>query len=314
MKQSRRKFIKTGFLSAIGALFVPGAFGQSEIKAYPVDLNYKPNPAEWNENELNIAWLGHSTMLINFYGKIILTDPVLFDRIGLYFFGGSIGPSRLTPPALTVDEIPKPDLILLSHAHMDHTDLPTLEAITDKYPNQIDLIVAYLCRDVIEDMSWRSITMLDWDEEANIQNIRIKAFEVAHFGWRFPWEKDRSRGYMKDGRSYNAYLIDYNGKKVLFGGDTRMTDKLDILKQENIEVALMPIGAYNPWKHAHCNPEEALQMTEAFGAKTFIPMHCKTFQQGKEPFNEPIDWMLNSASNYNLEIGLKEIGQTYTTV
>ena len=195
---------------------------------------------------------------------------------------------------------------------MDHTDYPTLQAITERSPNEIDVVVAYLTQDIIEDLDWKSLTVLDWNDSTSIQGIGIKAYEVEHFGWRFPWEKDRSRGYFKDGRSYNAYVIEYKGKKILFGGDTRNSKKLDVLKSENIEIALMPIGAYNPWKNAHCNPEEALQMTERFGAKYFIPMHCKTFAQGKEPFNEPIDWLKKSESKYNVKLGLDEIGQTFT--
>ena len=73
----------------------------------------------------------------------------------------------------------------------------------------------------------------------------------------------------------------------------------------------MPIGAYNPWTRAHCNPEEALRMSHEIGAEVFIPMHCKTFKQGNEPFNEPIDWMNKSAPKYGLKVGLDEIGQTY---
>ncbi len=74
----------------------------------------------------------------------------------------------------------------------------------------------------------------------------------------------------------------------------------------------MPVGAYNPWKHAHCNPEEALQMADAIGAKYFIPVHTKTFRQGTEPFEEPIDWLKKSVANYNIKLGLDQIGQTFT--
>ncbi|PKL87175.1 MAG: Zn-dependent hydrolase [Ignavibacteriae bacterium HGW-Ignavibacteriae-2] len=311
MGYDRRKFIKKGFWATLAAFFMPSLLNENDAIAAATILNYKPEPHTWSEDEINIAWLGHSTMLINIYGKIILTDPALLERVGLYFLGGSIGPSRLTPPALSVNEIPKPDIILLSHGHMDHTDYPTLSAITKKYPNQIDVVVAYLTSDIIEDLPWKSITVLDWGEKAEVQEILIKAYEVEHFGWRFPWEKDRSRGYMKDGRSYNAYTIEYNGRKILFGGDTRYSEKLNILKDENVDVALMPVGAYNPWKHAHCNPEEALKMSENFNAKYFVPMHCKTFQQGQEPFNEPIDWLKKSAPKYKIKIALEEIGQTF---
>lgn len=311
MKTSRRKFIKNTFTGLLATLFVPAFLKGDELSKYHAQLNCKPNPAEWDNNKITIAWIGHSTMLINFYGKWILTDPVLYDRVGVYIFGGTIGPERLTPPALRIDEIPKPHIILLSHAHMDHMDYPTLRDITEKYPGEIDVITAYLTQDVINDLPWKSITVMDWSDEITLRDIKFRALEVEHFGWRYPWEKDRSRGFMKDGRSYNAYLIEHNGKKILFGGDTRMTDKFNVIKDEQIDIALMPLGAYNPWKRNHCNPEEALQMADDIGAKYFIPMHTKTFAQGKEPFNEPIDWMKRSAVNYDLKIGLDEIGQTF---
>jgi L-ascorbate metabolism protein UlaG (beta-lactamase superfamily) len=307
----RRNFIKHISAAAAATILAP-IFFRTEVKASPsIKLNYKPQPSEWKDNNLTISWIGHATVLINFFGKWILTDPALFERVGVYLFGASIGPSRLTPPALDISEFPKPDLILLSHAHMDHMDYPTLKHFANEYPNQIDVITAYLTKDVIEDLPWKSLNVMDWNDELILNGMRFKALEVQHFGWRFPWERDRSRGYMKDGRSFNAYVIDYKGKKVLFGGDTAMTDKLQVAKNENIDIAIMPIGAYNPWRRNHCNPEEALQMANGLNAKVFIPIHTKTFKQSNEPFNEAIDWMKKSAPNYSMQIGIDEIGQTY---
>ena len=80
----------------------------------------RPNPAEWSDNRLTAAWLGHATVLINFFGIKILTDPVLFPRIGIRLPGLTVGPKRLTAPALTVRDLPKIDIVLLSHAHFDH--------------------------------------------------------------------------------------------------------------------------------------------------------------------------------------------------
>lgn len=306
----RKEFIKKSLLAASATLLTP-LFLNSDSKANTtVKLNYKPIPLQWKDNELTLAWIGHSTVLINFFGKWILTDPVLFERVGVSFFGGVIGPARITPPALRIDEFPKPDIILLSHAHMDHMDFSTLKAFTKIYPNQIDVITAYLTKDVIDELPWKSLNVMDWNDELILQDIRFRANEVKHFGWRYPWEKDRSRGYMKDGRSYNSYLIEYKNKKVLSGGDMSLHDKLLPLKDENIDVAIMPIGAYNPWIRNHCNPEQALQMASEINAKYFIPIHTKTFNQSQEPFNEAIDWMKRSAPNYNLQIGLEEIGQT----
>lgn len=311
MNISRKKFIKRISLALSGALIFP-LFLNSKTKAEPtIKLNHKPEPQLWDKNSLTLSWIGHSTVLINLFGKWILTDPVLFERIGIYFLGTSYGPTRISPPALKFEEFPMPDIILLSHAHMDHMDYPTLKYFAKKFPHKIDIITAYLTKDVIEDLPWKSINVLDWNDEIILQNIRFKALEVKHFGWRLPWEKDRSRGYIKDGRSFNAYIIESNGKKILFGGDTAKTDKLRIAKHENIDIAIMPIGAYNPWHRNHCNPEEALQMAAELHAKYFIPVHTKTFKQGIEPIDEPIEWMKKSAVNYPITIGLEEIGQTF---
>ena len=86
----------------------------------------KPEPSKWSNTQLTLAWLGHSTVLINFFGATILTDPVLFPRVGIRLPGFTIGPKRLTAPALHFHDLPHIDAILLSHAHFDHLDLRTL--------------------------------------------------------------------------------------------------------------------------------------------------------------------------------------------
>ncbi|MFZ1280111.1 MAG: MBL fold metallo-hydrolase [Ignavibacteriaceae bacterium] len=307
---NRRRFIRNVSLASAGFLFVSE---KVLAKQQPTAPNFKPDPTKWKNDEINIAWIGHSTVLINFYGTTILTDPVLFDTIGVSIFGMTFGPSRFTHPALTVDEIPKPDIILLSHAHMDHMDYETLSTIAGNCPNKIDCITAYNTADVIAELEWKSLQEIDWNEEKELQGIKFKALEVKHFGWRYPWEKDRSKGYMKDGRSFNAIVIEKNGKKILFGGDTAYQDLFKPLKDENIEIAIMPIGAYNPWKRNHCNPEEALIMAdEHIGAKYFIPIHTKTFKQGSEPIDEPLTWLSDSISKYKIKLALDDIGKTFT--
>lgn len=309
----RKDFIKKGFLLSAGAIVLSPFTAKGNNAAELVYPESKPMPHSWKSGELNIAWIGHSTMLINLFGTTILTDPVLFRSIGLYFWGITFGPYRYTYPALEIDEIPKPDLILLSHAHMDHMDFKTLTELSNKYPGQIDCLTAYNTMDVIEELKWKSLSELDWNQETHFGDIRIKALEVKHFGWRYPWEKDRSRGFMKEGRSYNAYIIERNRKKILFAGDTAYTDKFKEIRSENIDIALMPIGAYNPWKRAHCNPEEALIMAaDHMQAKHFVPMHCRTFKQGQEPIDEPLKWLNESSERYNISIGIKTLGQTLT--
>jgi L-ascorbate metabolism protein UlaG (beta-lactamase superfamily) len=312
MKISRKKFLFRSLKLALGSVLFFPLLGPGETKARKLEnTGIKPDPTDWKNNEINISWIGHSTILMNLFGTIIVTDPVLFEKIGLDFLGITIGQSRYSEPALEINKFPHPDFILLSHAHLDHMDYKTLYNFTDMYPGKINCITAFNTSDVIDDLKWKSLKELDWNEEYCFNDVKFSAIEVKHFGWRYPFEKDRSRGYFKNGRSYNAYLIEKDGKKIFFGGDTALTDKFILFG--GIDIAIMPIGAYNPWKSNHCNPEEALKMAaNDLKAKVFIPIHCATFKQGLEPIDEPLKWLNNSVKNYEIDLGLIKIGETYT--
>ena len=315
MKIKRKQFIRRILSFTAGSLLLPPAFlksGEAEAGIIPGFKVFKPDPGSWNPEGITLSWLGQSTILMNFFGTVILTDPVLCERFGVYILGLTFGPNRYTPPALHIKELPKPDLVLLSHAHLDHMDYETLKDITEKFPEQIDCITAYNTKDVIDDLKWRSLKELDWNERISIDNLNIRALEVKHFGWRYPWEKDRSQGYLKTGRSYNAYIIEKKERRILFGGDTAYTELFSRTVVKPVDIAIMPIGAYNPWKKYHCNPEEALKMASLqMKAEYFIPIHCSTFKQGDEPVDEPVRRLLQSSPNYPIKIGLNEIGATF---
>ena len=312
---NRRKFIRNGFgLTLAGALAPSFIAKSSELfaKENLETILYKPLPGLWKNDEINIAWIGHSTILINLHGKVILTDPVLFESIGVYLFGSTIGKIRSTLPALDIDEIPQPDLVLISHAHMDHMDYKTLKTLTEMYPDKLDCITAFNTKDIIDDLNWKSIRELDWGETTHLDGFKVKGIEVKHDGFRLPGEMDRADGHMLYGRSYNGYILESKGKKILFGGDTAFTDKLKRHKNENVDVAIMPIGGYIPHHHRHCNESEALVMaSEHLGAKYFIPIHTDTFKS-EEGLHTPIDIMMKLVRNFDIKIGLSEIGQTFT--
>lgn len=314
----RRTFLKAGTAIGAGALLLPPSVfdagdNSSSARAAVVPA-FRPNPEHWADDELNMAWIGHSTVLINLLGKWVLTDPVFSERVGINFFGTTLGPARFTLPALALDDIPKLDIVLLSHAHMDHMDVPTLAALAEKFPRDIDVVTAHRTADVIEHLAWKSLKEMDWQEELVVQDVAIRALPVQHFGWRLPWERDRSKGYFKTGRAYNAYLLERGGKKIVFGGDTAFTESFRALHDERVDVAIMPVGAYNPWKSVHCDPEEALAMADQMNARYFVPIHCYTFKQGVAPVSEPLKWLVTSAPNYNTRLGLVQIGQTLTLV
>lgn len=306
---TRRALIKSSLLAGLASLV--GAAAPREVAALPAPP-HKPQPDSWNNHEVTISWIGHSTVLINFFGTLILTDPVMYSNVGVPFLGATIGPTRMTAPALTIAELPKPDIVLLSHGHMDHTDWYTLSDLTEMYPGGLECVTAYNTADITEDLPWKRQQELDWGQQCTVEGVTITALKVKHFGWRYPWEKDRSKGFHKSGRSFNAYLLEKNGRRIVFGGDTALTDSFRSLQNTPVDVAIMPIGAYNPWIRSHCTPEEALAMAQDMNARYMLPVHCMTFKQSREPFKEPVQRLASAAKTSPVEIGYFLIGSTFT--
>ena len=263
----------------------------------------KPAPAKWNDAQLTLAWLGHATVLVNFFGIKILTDPVLFPRVGIRLPGFTIGPKRLTAPALEFHELPNVDLVLLSHAHFDHFDLRTLRC----FNQSTGVITAHATRDLLKGIRFSHITELDWGQSKNLSTgageIEITAFPVKHWGART--QRDTYRGY-------NGYQIERSGRRIIFAGDTAMTENFAALRRHGpIDVAIMSIGAYNPWIHSHCTPEQAIEMANAAGARFIVPVHHQTFRLSLEPLREPIERFETALSKTPERIALREIGETF---
>jgi L-ascorbate metabolism protein UlaG (beta-lactamase superfamily) len=269
-------------------------------------------------------------MLINCMGAWILTDPMFSRLLGLNLFGVQLGIPRIIPPAIRLDALPKPDLVLLSHAHIDHTDIPTLEHLTRRYPHEIIAITAKNTSDIFDKLLWNNVVELDWEHEVshnichNISHnnssrpsqtsVSIRAVETKHNGARMPWERDRRDGFRKTGRSYNAYHITAESSqgrfKAVFGGDTAYTPAFKELASEGgVDVAMMPIGAYRDCEDVHCTPEQSLQMADEMAARIFLPMHFSTFVQSAEPTTEPLQRLLAAANRFNTHIASTHIGK-----
>lgn len=263
----------------------------------------KPEPYKWSNTQLTLAWLGHSTVLMNFFGVTILTDPVLFSRVGIRLPGLTIGPKRLTAPALRFRNLPHIDLILLSHAHFDHFDLRTLSC----FDETTRVITARATGDLLKGTRLSNITELDWGESrklsAAVGDIEVTAFAVKHWGART--QHDTHRGY-------NGYLIERGDRRIIFAGDTAMTENFSALRRHGpIDVAIMPISAYNPWIQSHGTPEQAVQMANAAGARFIVPVHHQTFRLSFEPFREPIERFEAALNETPERIALREIGETF---
>jgi len=263
---------------------------------------YRPDPASWPDTEITGAWLGHSTVLLNLFGVWIITDPVLATRCGLRFGPLTIGPRRFVRPALEARELPEIDLLLLSHAHMDHLDLWTLRRLRGN-PHAV---TASGLRDLLANLPFAGVRELAWDESAEIETrhgpVRITARQVAHWGARMRTD---------DWRGYCGFVIERNHRKIGFAGDTARTSFTHWANGTDIDLLAVPIGAYNPWVRAHCNPEEAVAMAGEARAHYLLPIHHKTFQLSSEPMQEPITRFRAALNDTPERIAATEIGQTF---
>ncbi|HEY5616127.1 MAG TPA: MBL fold metallo-hydrolase [Bacteroidota bacterium] len=314
---TRRKF-----LGALGAgLLAPGTVLAQDPKSRTsrwlgfladhdmAEAPFRPEPKSWDNSTITAAWIGHATVLINFFGTRIITDPVFSERVGVNLLGlTTVGPKRLFAPALRVDELPPIDIILLSHGHMDHLDIPSIE----QFDGDISVVMAKNTTDILENTPRKTVVELDWGEKATVHGVEIEAIEVQHFGWRFPWEDDRSKGFWH-GRSYNAYLLSKNGRHIVFGGDTAYHEYFRHIGERNltVELAIMPIGTYEPWLRNHCNPEQAVEMSMHMNAKAILPIHWNTFVMSDEPVEEPLERFKTALASQPERIALEAIGQTW---
>jgi L-ascorbate metabolism protein UlaG (beta-lactamase superfamily) len=254
----------------------------------------KPDLRDWEKRELAAAWIGHATVLLRVGGKTILTDPVLSNTVGVGLGLLTAGPRRLVAPALSLKELPQIDLILISHAHFDHLDRPTLARL----PRRTPVITAHHTQDLIRDLGFRRVAELRWGEQLKLPDgMRISAHSVAHWGARTIY--DRHRGF-------NAYLIEADNKRVLYGGDTAYHEGFRELGK--VDLAIVGIGAYDPYVAAHATPEQAWRMADQVRADHLLPMHHSTFRLSHEPTHEPMERLLEAAGRDTERVVIKNIG------
>lgn len=298
-------------MSVFGTLLLAGALKASPVTSvisneYKKDtesitrVKNRPEPMKWSDTDITVAWLGHASFLLNFYGTKILIDPALETRIGLTPIGNyTLGPSRYVEPALCTDELGPVDLLLLSHAHTDHFDLPTINKVKSVNTH---LITANNTSYLLDGDGFASVKELRWQESTNVSDVTIKAIEGQHWGARLPWQK---------GMNANSLLISKNGVNIFFGADTGYTAKIsEQLRDVEVELAIMGIAAYSPksFESKHASPEQAWQMSEEMKAKWIVPMHWGTFKLSQEPMDEPITRFRSAAAGQLERVAIQEIG------
>jgi L-ascorbate metabolism protein UlaG (beta-lactamase superfamily) len=221
-----------------------------------------------------VTFIGHSTFLVRTATQVFLTDPVFTSNAGP--FGRLFGPRRVRPPAIALADLPRAGIALQSHNHYDHLQPSSLKAIGAATIVTTLGVGRYVPQNVTE---------LDWWQRTTIGGATITAVPAQHFSARTPWDKNRSL--------WCGFIVQADGVTVYFAGDTGYSPQFAEIgaRFPGIDVALLPIGAYEPrWfmTPMHMNPEEAVRAHLDVAARRSIGMHFGTFQLTDEGIDEPL--------------------------
>lgn len=231
----------------------------------------------WPEN--GIAWLGHATFLIRLDGLTLITDPVL-GNVSLM--------KRMTPLPVRIQDLQDIDVLLMSHNHRDHCDLPSIRRLASQNPDLVSytgLEMTSLLRS--GGLKTNAITTAGWYQSyPAIGDVRIHYLPSKHW----------TRRYLRDTNTmlWGSFIIQTPQLTIYFGGDSGYDQHFKEIGSmfPSIDLALLGVGAYEPrWfmKDSHTAPEEAAQAADDLGARWWIPMHFGTFDLADEPISQPLE-------------------------
>ena len=253
------------------AMFTP-RHGEKQRPVYP----------QLTDGQVCITWIGHASFLVQTPEHSVLIDPNWAKWLKVV--------KRIKHPGLEIHDLPAIDLVLVTHAHFDHLDRKTLRMIAQDQPIAVPNHVGNL----VHDLGFNKVQEMNaWDTFEH-GSLKITMTPARHWGARVLHDSHRGFG---------GFHIEYAGRSVFHCGDTAYFDGFqEIGERLNVEIALLPIGAYDaPTKRdVHMNPEQALQAFLELKAKTMIPMHFGTFRLSYEPLHEPPQRLLEKALELQL--------------
>jgi L-ascorbate metabolism protein UlaG (beta-lactamase superfamily) len=294
----RRHFRRVALVVALAAGLAIFATARADK---PMAPTIRPNPTRWPNDRITVSNLGHATLLMNFLGVRVLTDPSLFDRVGLAVDSiFTIGPKRISAPPLAPADLQDVQLILITHAHMDHLDVRSLKAL----PKTATVVACDKCSRIIKPLGFSDVRELQWGQSTEFSGLKITAMGARHWGRRWP---PLGADY-----GFDSFVLEKDGRRMLIACDSAYTDLFAPLASDPPEVAVFSNGAYDPWIWNHANPEQVWSMFKQTGATYLLPIHWGTFRLGKEPVDEPMTRLLAAAGPDSDRVVLREIGGTWT--
>lgn len=243
----------------------------------------KPTFPHLRAGQICITWIGHASFLVQIGGRNILIDPNWSLWLKVI--------KRVRKPGLRIRDLPLIDLVLVTHAHFDHLDKRTLRAVAANQPIAVPFGVGSL----VHDLGFERVHELDHWGSVAFGDLKVTLTPCHHWGARIL--ADQHRGY-------GGFVISQGGRSVFHCGDTAYFEGFrEIGERCPIEIALMPIGAYDAptGREVHMNPEEAVQSFVELNAKWLVPMHYGSFPLGLEPINEPPERLVARACELGIE-------------
>ncbi|MGQ0661465.1 MBL fold metallo-hydrolase [Sphingosinicella sp.] len=256
--------------------------GSEPQAIWPDEVPVRPTvpPRRIEGGGMVVTWIGHATVLVQTEGLNILTDPIWSDRASPFSF---TGPRRVRAPGVRFEDLPRIDLVLVSHNHYDHLDLPTLRRLWER---DRPLIVTGLGNDMIMAAGGVEAIALDWGGRLPVRpNVEVVAARNHH--WSSRWLTDRNRSL------WAAFEVSLPGGNVFFAGDTGWGGgswAREAATHGPYRLAILPIGAYAPrevMRNSHLNPGEALAVFDILRPTMALGMHWGTFQLSWEEIDAP---------------------------
>ena len=255
---------------------VPGIFKR------PDGEHSSPMPEPPDNGQVRVTWIGHATFYIQFAGHSVVIDPNWANWHGVV--------RRQRRPGLRLVELPEVDLVLVTHAHFDHLHKPSLKTLQARE----GIVVPRGSGSLVRRLGFPEVHEVEVWDELQFEELQVVHTPSHHWGARFLHDTHRD---------YGGYLIRAGEKSIFHCGDSAYFEGFrEIGARHQIDIALMPIGAYDSpsGRDVHMNPEEAVQAFHEVEAKIMIPMHYGTFPLGNEPLEEPVDRLLTEADRLGI--------------
>ncbi|GAB2947468.1 MBL fold metallo-hydrolase [Micromonospora polyrhachis] len=257
-------------------------------------------PTSASASELNILWYGHASTLIEIEGRRVLVDPVWSERCSP---SRLVGPRRLHPPPVPVEQLPGVDAILISHDHYDHLDMATVKTLcrTQSAPFLVPLGVgAHLDRWGVPE---RRIIELDWEESVTLAGLRLTATAARHFS---------GRGLARDRTLWGSWVVAGPTRRVFYTGDSGYFEGYTAIGTTHgpFDATLMQVGAYDPaWPNVHMFPEDAVSAHLDLRGGLLIPVHWATFDLAAHSWADPVERLWQEATARDVRLAVPRPGE-----